>query len=420
MSIVISRKDEGRPPDYGWWIVAVAFLAIVFAFGVPTVILPVLYSSIIDEFGWTRTQVTLVATMKVGAGAAWGIVLGFLIDRVSIRTIVVSSSVITGGAMIAFLGIRTLWLFYAIGLVLGLGSLGVMISMKVLVSRWFERRQGVAVGIALLGTSVAGSFAPVLASRLIDLAGWRFSMALLSLGIWLVALPVFVWKAKDAPVSAAATDTTPFRLILLGPTFWWVALAVVLIGFVDQAMTQHTVLYLERDLGLRRSAASSALSFVFFTSIAGKLGFGWIYDRWSLRGVSACYFLMALSVVFMFSIQSAVSLLVFAAVRGLAHGGAIVDIPVLSRHCFGPRVLGRTIGILTAFVTIGFATGPPIMGYLYDVHGSYRIAFFVLVAASIAAGLSLFAARATYRDERLRLSADTVEGRLTEAASEKA
>ena len=91
-------------------------------------------------------------------------------------------------------------------------------------------------------------------------------------------------------------------------------------------------------------------------------------------------------------------LVLFSIVRGLAHGGAIVDIPVLSKHCFGPKVLGKTIGILTACVTIGFALGPPIVGYLYDTQGNYRSAFFLLVGVSIAAGLALFGVKPTYRE----------------------
>ena len=105
---------------------------------------------------------------------------------------------------------------------------------------------------------------------------------------------------------------------------------------------------------------------------------------------------VAVGIALAFSVAGALSLFVFATVRGMAHGGTIVDDPVLSKHCFGPKVLGRTIGVLTAIATAGFAVGPPVMGYLYDTQGSYRTAFLLLVAMSIAASLSLFGARARY------------------------
>ena len=241
------------------------------------------------------------------------------------------------------------------------------------------------------------------------------TVALLSIGIWVIALPAFLWIVKE-PVGDGVRSTDEAERPLSGraeqlaraemgfPTairsrsFWMIGLAVLLIGFVDQAMGQHLVLYLDRDVGLGPSVAQRAMSAVFFVSIAGKLGFGWFYDKLSVNGVMVCYFLMAVAVILAFPVQMLSILILFTIVRGLAHGGAIVDIPVLSKHCFGPRVLGKTIGILTAFVTVGFALGPPIVGYMHDTQGSYRNAFFLMIGVSIAAGLSLLGVKATYRE----------------------
>ena len=398
-----------------WWVVLASFLCIVFTFGVPTMVMPVIYSPIIDEFGWTRAQVTFVATLKFGAGAVFGIFFGALVDRVNIRKIVVVASFVSIAGMVGFLWVQSLWQFYAAGLVLGMGSIAVMIAIKVLVSQRFMQRQGFAIGAALLGTSVAGSFTPILASELIDIYGWRMTVALLSIGIWLVALPVFLWivrepagvgvtpegstgplpQASDPRLVAAEMD---FAAVLRSRSFWLIGLGVMLIGLVDQAMGQHLVLYLDKDVGLGRSAAAGILSAVFVVSIAGKLGFGWLYDKLSVKGVMCCYFLMALAVILAFPVQIMSVLVMFTIVRGLAHGGAIVDIPVLSKHCFGPKVLGKTIGILTACVTVGFAIGPPLVGYMYDTQGSYRNAFLLLIAVSVAAGVSLLGVTPTYRE----------------------
>ena len=111
---------------------------------------------------------------------------------------------------------------------------------------------------------------------------------------------------------------------------------------------------------------------------------------------------LAVSIAIAIPIQGTVMLGAFALTRGLAHGGAIVDIPVLSKHCFGPKLLGRTIGLLTAFVTLGFAAGPPITGYLYDLEGSYRTAFLLLIAASVGAGITVLRVRPSYWEEHIR------------------
>ncbi|MDP6605197.1 MAG: MFS transporter [Dehalococcoidia bacterium] len=409
------RSDVAGAATEDWRVVAAGFLCIVFAFGVPTMVMPVIYSPIIDEFGWSRAQVTFVASLKFGAGAVFGIFFGALADRFSIRKIVVVFSLVSIAAMVGFLWIETLWQFYAAGLVMGAGAIAVMIAVKVLVSQRFLHRQGFAIGAALLGTSVAGSFTPLLATAMIAAYGWRMTVALLSSGIWLVAIPVFLWivKEPDAADAAATAGAGPrpqppnnplapaemdFSAVLRSRSFWLVALAVMLIGLADQSMGQHLMLYLERDVGFARSIAATVLSAVFVVSIAGKLGFGWLYDKLSVKGVMWCYGLMAVAIVLAFSVQLLPMLVLFTVARGLAHGGAIVDIPVLSKHCFGPRVLGRTIGVLTACVAVGFAIGPPLVGYMYDTQGSYRNAFLLLIGVSVAAALTLLGVRATYRE----------------------
>ena len=140
-----------------WWTVFAAFLCLLFMFAVPTFMIPVLYSLIIDEFGWSRTQVTLFATVKFMSGALIGVMFGFLLDRIvaEIRKIVVRRPpVLSGIAMISqqFLASSTRsssstpWVLLS-----GSEPSGIMISMKVLVSRSFHQRQGFAIGIRALG-----------------------------------------------------------------------------------------------------------------------------------------------------------------------------------------------------------------------------------------------------------------------------
>jgi MFS family permease len=415
-----------------WPIIVASFLTIVFTFGIPTMVMPVIYSPIIDEFGWGRAQVTFVATLKFGAGAVFGIFFGVIVDKFSIRKIVAVASCVSIIAMLGFLWVQSLWQFYLVGLVLGMGSISCMIAIKVLVSQRFMHQQGLAIGAALLGTSVAGIFTPPLATWLIGIYGWRMTVALLSIGIWTVALPVFlriVKESQDAEIEGAgpadsssqtkreesAAAAIDFSDVLRSRSFWMIGLAVSLIGFVDQSMGQHLMLYLIEDVKFSREDAAWVLSAVFGVSIAGKLGFGWLYDKLSVKGVMLCYFLMSVAVLLMFPISILSALVAFIITRGLAHGGSIVDIPVLSKHCFGPKVLGKTIGILTACVTIGFAIGPPLVGYMYDTQGSYRNAFIMLAVASIAAGLSLLGVKTTYRDRIIALEQSRVQASETSA-----
>jgi nitrate/nitrite transporter NarK len=388
-----------------WWVVFAAFLCLVFMFAVPTFMIPVLYSPIIDEFGWSRLQVSLFATVKFTAGALVGVMFGFLLDRTSIRKIVVASGTLSGIAMIAFLLIDSLVKFYAVGLALGIGAIGIMISMKVLVSRSFHERQGFALGMALLGTSVGGSLIRAITPNLLDAFGWRGAVAVMSGGTWFIALPLFLWLVKEDEQSDPAkqsADAADLSVVLRNRTFWMLGLAVVFIGFVDQALSQHFVVYLDKDIGFGLPLAARAASIATLISIGGKVGFGWLYDKLSVRGVMICYVLMAIAALIAIPVEGTILLGALLLTRGLAHGGAIVDIPVMAKHCFGPKLLGRTIGLLTAFVTVGFAAGPPIMGYLYDTQGTYRYAFMMLAGVAVAAALMLLAVKPVYWETHIR------------------
>ena len=263
-----------------WPIIVASFLVIVFTFGIPTLVMPVIYSPIIDEFGWGRAQVTFVATLKFGAGAVFGIFFGVLVDKFSIRKIVVVASCLSIIAMLGFLWVQSLWQFYFVGLVLGMGSISCMIAIKVLVSQRFMHQQGLAIGAALLGTSVAGTFTPPLATWLIGIYGWRMTVALLSIGIWTVALPVFLRIVKEPQGTEIADEglansslrtkreesaaaEIDFSDVLRSRSFWMIGLAVSLIGFVDQSMGQHLMLYLIQDVNYSEADAALVLSAVF-------------------------------------------------------------------------------------------------------------------------------------------------------------
>jgi MFS family permease len=155
-------------------------------------------------------------------------------------------------------------------------------------------------------------------------------------------------------------------------------------------------------VGLGLAVAAGAASIASLISIGGKVGFGWIYDKLSVRGVMICYVMMAVSVLIAIPAQGTLLLGALVLTRGLSHGGAIVDIPVLSKHCFGPNSLGRTIGLLTAFVTVGFAAGPPVVGYLYDTQGTYRYAFMLLAVMAVGAGLFVLAAKPVYWETHIK------------------
>jgi sugar phosphate permease len=122
--------------------------------------------------------------------------------------------------------------------------------------------------------------------------------------------------------------------------------------------------------------------------IVSKVGFGWIFDRLSIAGIVLCYALIAVSSALSLAVAGVASMMLFMSVRGVAHGGSIVDGPVLAKHYYGPENLGLNIGIFTLCTSIGFGTGPVVMAQMADASGSYVSAFILAtVLAALAAAL---------------------------------
>ena len=179
-----------------WLIIAIGFVALVSAFSAPTFALPFVFPPVIEEYGWTREQATLLASYKFIAGAIAAVPIGKLIDIVGARAVLIAASVLGACAMLSFLLIQDLWFYYGAGICLGVAAAGVVVGVQVLIARSIHRNQGMAIGIAMVGASAGGILIPPVVGGLIELYNWRVAVAALSLGIWLITLPLLVFALK--------------------------------------------------------------------------------------------------------------------------------------------------------------------------------------------------------------------------------
>lgn len=410
-----SDKDRPAPFYYGWMIVFASLICHLFIFGVPTIMLPQIYGPMTQQFDWSRSDVTILASAKFISGAIAAFFIGEFIQKFGVRLTAFLTSFVVGLSMISFIFISEIWHLAVVGVFLGIGSLSLVITIKVLVSRWFQGSLGLALGLALLGTSIAGSTLTFILEPLLNAYGWRVAVAILSAGIWLIALPTFMIITREYPddmglktegvsdkARSAIKDLPPhffdFAGTIKGTTFIAMSIGVFLIGFVDQGLLQHTVEFLDKDAGLGRDMARYGFSLLMTISLLGKVGFGWLFDRLAIKGVIICYLSIGLGVLLAFPVGGLETLVAFAIARGLSHGGTIVDVPYLCRQAFGPAILARTIGTMTMILSAGFAIGPYVIGYIYDYTGSYNNALYLCFVMALVAALSLKWVKPKYRN----------------------
>ena len=194
-----SNKDRPAPFYYGWMIVFASLICHLFIFGVPTIMLPQIYGPMTQQFDWSRSDVTILASAKFISGAIAAFFIGEFIQKFGVRLTAFLTSFVVGISLMSFIFISEIWHLAVVGVFLGIGSLSLVITIKVLVSRWFQGSLGLALGLALMGTSIAGSTLTFVLEPLLDAYGWRVAVAILSAGIWFIALPIFMIIAREYP-----------------------------------------------------------------------------------------------------------------------------------------------------------------------------------------------------------------------------
>src|SRR5438874_4379631 len=146
----------------------------------------------VREFGWTRAQVTSGnALSKLVVGPLFGFIAGWIVDRFGPRRLMMAGIVMAGTALIGLAHVTALWMFYLFYLFNALGYVcGGPLPVQVLLSRWFDRSRGKAMGFAYLGIGIGGTLVAKLSPRLVEGFGWRGALQILGILIILLALPL--------------------------------------------------------------------------------------------------------------------------------------------------------------------------------------------------------------------------------------
>src|SRR5262249_17881371 len=250
---------------------------------------------------------------------------------------------------------------------------------QVLLSRWFDKTRGRAMGIAYLGIGIGGALVPLLANRLTASLGWRGSLQALGVIMILVARPP-ASLVMERPPAASSEEKNALRTavapaltrVVTTPAFYLLAIGSMCSIAAVGGTNQHLKLFLSLDRSYAQGDAARIISLVLAISIGGRVFMGWLADRGPRQAVMLFVYLLVAAAIPLLLIGASPSLMTaFAVVFGLGLGGEYLIIPLMAAELFGVAVLGRVMGIILTLDGVAEATAPMLVGYLRDRSGSY-------------------------------------------------
>lgn len=366
-----------------------SFLSLFSIVGLALYGLPFFYDFMVTEFGWSRTTVTSGnALSRLVVGPMFGFIAGWIVDRFGPRRLMLSGILMAGIALIGLSSMTSLWMFYLFYLINALGNVcGGPLPNQVIMSRWFDKSRGKAMGFAYLGIGIGGAIVPLLAHWLTQRMGWHDALRTLGILVIVIAFPM-AWFVKESPPSLLQKDKdappAPIGGIFKNSSFYLLAIGSMCSIAAVGGTNQHLKLFLSLDRGYVQGEVAKIISIVLASSIAGRLLMGWLADRYPKKYVMVLiYLLVASAIPLLFFASTPGVIYLFAVVFGIGLGGDYMIIPLMAVELFGLRVMGRLMGVILTADGVAEATSPMFVGYLYDLNKSYNAGFLFLIAMAL-------------------------------------
>jgi len=380
-----------------WWVVLGSTVGLIVGNG-PIVFFTfgLFLGPVTREFGWDRA--TFSSSLLVGhafAAAAYPF-LGRAIDRYGIRRVSLTSIVLFALSLASLsLTPPSPAMFIAMAGLVGLCSAGqAPLAYAKAVTSWFDERRGLALGIAMTGIGIGATLVPQFARVVIDRYGWRTGYVALSALMLSIAFPIVAIFIRE-PDGHARTIIYGDSVLpgltagesVRSTSFWLLAIPVFLVVTSINGIVAHLVPLLT-DRGFAVGQATSTLSAVGLSTIAGRLFSGYLLDRFFAPHVAAGLFVLPLAGVGIIATGPGPTALLFAAIAlGFGLGAEVDVIGFMVSRYFGLRSYGAIYGCMFAIFTVGTGLGPVLMGLSFDQTHSYTLALIVFGVALVCASI---------------------------------
>lgn len=373
---------------YGWLIMALSFLVLVTANGV-VLTFGVFLVPVSDDLQMTRGFISLAMALFMAVQGLGAPLVGYNIDRLGPRRVVLAGLGILAAGAAAMAYIATpLHLFLVFGLVMGIGySCVTLLTNSVIISRWFQKRRGLAMGISMSGLPVGPLIFSPLNALLIERIGWQSTYLVLAGLVAIVVLPVLWLFLRNGPDAYPETEFAGGRPAPVTAPRWSIGQALKRTNFrllagsyfacgFTMAMVQTHFPAHALQVGLSEVLAATAFGMMGLWAIAGTVSAGSLSDRLGRKRVLATvYGTRMVSLLLMAWAPSAAVLMLAAVVFGLSWTATGPLTSMLTGEIFGLPSMGLLFGTVFFSHQVGATLGVFLGGVVFDLTGYYQLAW---------------------------------------------
>ena len=401
---------------YGWLVLGLSFLSTLTAAGIRSAP-AVLIHPFEVEFGWSRAAIASAISINLLLYGAAGPVSGWLLDRFGARRVMMGSLCLLLIALSATALMTEFWQLVLLwGIVIGLGAGGVgSVLSATIANHWFEKRRGLALGIANSASSTGQMiFLPLLMALIVSV-GWRVG-TLAMVAVLAVLLPFVFLLMRDDPADigltpygaeegergegggvaalravSPAAESISFIDIFQSTNFWLLAGSFFVCGGTSMGLISTHLVPYSIDRGIPQVTAGAMMGIMGGLNFVGSFLSGWVIDRVEPRKWLALVFaLRGVSLLILPSVTNSLGLFAFAVIYGLDWFATVAPTVALTADCFGVKAVGRVYGWIFFAHQIGAALMASGAGFLRVYLGDYKFAFLIgCVLAMVAAILAL-------------------------------
>ena len=356
-----------------------------------------------EDLDTSRSLLSSVLTLFMIVSAVAMPVVGRLIDRHSIRLVMATGVVLTAAAMGLMSVIGSVWQVFALyGVLYAVGFAATTVGpVSVLMSRWFSNNRGLAASAALTGNGMGQLVIIALLTAFLADLGWRNLYLALGVVNVVVVAPIVLIALRSRPDNLGRTDDTlpddqpelSIIQVLVAKDFWLLAVMYAACGFQDFFVATHVVAFAQ-DQGVGQLMSGNLLALMGLAALIGVLISGAMADRMgAVRPTLLCFALRIGLFTFIPFMQDSVSIAAFALIYGFTFTITAPLTVVFAANIFGTSRLGSVSGLINMIHQIAGGVGAFAGAMIFDATGSYNGAFFVMLALSVVAAVSMLLLR---------------------------